>query len=90
MIVVTPSEDPRLQTRRLKVKFEELRRDRASKPIEKTPGRLRTILHELRWRWQLRRSFSGGMRAPGWMVALLLCWLAGLGILILARALKLF
>jgi hypothetical protein len=88
--VVPPLQDPRLQARRLEVKFEKLRRDRASKPLEKTPGRLRTILHELLWRWQLRRSLSGRMRALGWMVMLLLCWLAGLGVLILARAFKLF
>ena len=36
--VVPPLEDPRLQARRLEVKFEELRRDRASKPLAKTPG----------------------------------------------------
>src|SRR5271168_1184092 len=63
-------EDPRLATRRQRVKFDTLRRQMAEKRVE-TPGRLWTIFDGLRWRRQLRRSVSGGMTATTWIIALL-------------------
>jgi len=78
----SPREDPRLATRRQKARFEALRRKRAAEPIQRS-NRLRTLLDEVRWRWQLRRSLSGGrMTAAGWMIALFLCWLLFLLILL--------
>jgi hypothetical protein len=85
----SPWEDPRLATRRQKVKFNfnALRRQIAERPIE-APGRLRTILGEFRWRRQLRRSLSGGgMSATAWMIALLFLRADLLGIVVLIKIL---
>jgi hypothetical protein len=81
----TPWEDPRLATRRQKVKLAALRLEMAARPVE-APGRLRTILDEFRWR-QLQRSLSGGMTAAGWVFALLFLCAAFLGIVVLIKIL---
>src|SRR5215469_10371867 len=53
----THQQDPRIERRRLDVKLDALRREMAARPVE-IPGRMRTLLDELRWRGQLRRSSS--------------------------------
>src|SRR5215468_2554446 len=58
-------QDPRIERRRLDVKLDALRQEMAARPVE-THGRIRTLVDELRWRRQLRRSFSGGMTATAW------------------------
>jgi len=81
----SPREDPRLAMRRQTVKLDALRRKRAAEPIQ-SPNRLRALLDELRWRWQLRRSLFGGrMTAVGWVFALFLCWLVLLLIVVAVR-----
>jgi len=64
-------QDPGLERWRLGVKLDALRREMAARPVE-TPGRIRTLVDELRWRRQLRRSLSGGMTGTAWVTALLL------------------
>ena len=71
--VVSPQADARLVERRLRVKLDALRQQIASTPIG-SPGPLRTLLDELRWRRQLRRSWSRGMTPIRTIVFLLVCW----------------
>ena len=79
-------QDPRIERRRLDVKLDALRQEMAARPVE-TPGRIRTLVDELRWRRQLRRSFSGGMTA--WVIALLLISIAILAIIVAVNVYKL-
>jgi hypothetical protein len=75
-------EDPLIdERRRLDVKLDALRRDMASRPVE-TPGWIRTLVDELiiRWRRQLRRSLSGGVKATTWIIAFLLLSIALLAV----------
>jgi hypothetical protein len=80
--VESPGEDPRLAMRRRKVKLDALRRKRAAEPIQ-SPNRLQTLIDELRWRWQLRRSLSGRMMtATAWVIALLLISISALAVIV--------
>jgi hypothetical protein len=81
-VIRNPEENPRLVARRQKVKLDALRRQMAAKAIETTPGRLRTVLTELRWRRQLRRSLSSGMAATRWMIVFLFGWAIGLAVVV--------
>ena len=72
-------QDPRVERRRLDVKLDALRREMAARPVQ-PPSRIRTLVDELRWRRQLRRSFSGGMMAIAWVIALLLISIAILAV----------
>jgi len=75
----------RIERRRLDVKLDALRQEMAARPVE-TPGRIRTLVDELRWRRQLRRSFSGGMTA--WVIALLLISIAILAVIVAVNVYK--
>jgi len=77
----SPPQDPRIERRRLDVKLDALRREMAARPVE-TPGRIRIVIDELRWRWQLRRSLSGGMTATAWVIALLLISITLLAVIV--------
>src|SRR5215469_9702086 len=70
-------QDPRIERRRFDVELDALRREMATRRVE-APGPIRTLVDEVRWRRQLRRSCSGGMTATAWVIALLLirspCW----------------
>ena len=83
-VVVSPQADARLVERRLQVSLDALRKRMASTPIE-PPGRLRTLLDELRWRWQLRRSWSRGMTLISVVVFLSLCWLILLAAIVIVK-----
>ena len=63
-----------LVARRSRVELDALQKQMASTPIE-SPSRLRTVLDELRWRWQLRRSEAEGITLIYIWVFLFLCWL---------------
>ena len=80
-------QDPRIERRRLDVKLDALRQEMAARPV-KTPGRIHTLVDELRWRRQLRRSFSGGMTATAWVIALLLISIAILAIIVAVNVYK--
>jgi hypothetical protein len=73
-VVVSLHADPRLVERRSRSMLNALQQQMASTPIE-PPGRLQTLLNELRWRRQLRRSETGGVTPIRAMVFLFLCWL---------------
>jgi len=77
----SPPQDPRIERRRLDVKLDALRREMAARPVE-TPGRIRILIDELRWRWQLRRSLSGGMTATAWVIALVLISITLLAVIV--------
>ena len=83
-VVVSPQADARLVERRLQVSLDALQKRMASTPIE-PPGRLRTLLDELRWRWQLRRSWSRGMTLISVVVFLSLCWLILLAAIVIVK-----
>ena len=83
-VVATPQADARLVERRLRVKLDALRQRMEATPIE-PHGRLRTLLDELRWRWQLRGSWSPGMTPISAMVFLLLCWLILLAVIVIVK-----
>ena len=70
------------------MKLDALRQEMAARPV-KTAGRIRTLVDELRWRRQLRRSFSGGMTATAWVIALLLISIAILAIIVAVNVYKL-
>jgi len=74
-------EDPRIERRRLDVKLDALRQEMAARPVE-TPSRIRTLVDEVKWRRQLRRSFSSGMTATAWVIALLLISIAMLAVIV--------
>ena len=74
-------QDPRIERRRIDVKLDALRREMAARPVE-TPGRIRTLVDEVKWRRQLRRSFSSGMTATAWVIALLLISIAMLAVIV--------
>ena len=69
------------------MKLDALRQEMAARPVE-TPGRIHTLVEELRWRRQLRRSFSGGMTATAWVIALLLISIAILAIIVAVNVYK--
>jgi hypothetical protein len=77
----SPPQDPRFERRRLDVQLDALRREMAARPVE-TPGRIRTIVDEVRWRRQLRRSLSGGMTVTAWVIALLLISITILAVIV--------
>jgi hypothetical protein len=77
----SPQQDPRIEQRRLEVKLDALRRRMAEERIE-TPGRLRTIFDELRWRRELRRSLSGRMTATTWIIAFVFLSVALLAVIV--------
>ena len=83
--VENPHEDPRLVSRRQKVKLDALRRQMVARPVEATPGPLRTVLTELQWRRQLRRSLSSGMTATRWMIVFLFGWVIGLAVVVVVN-----
>ena len=70
------------------MKLDALRQEMAARPVE-TPGQIRNLVDELRWRRQLRRSFSGGMTATAWVIALLLISIAILAIIVAVNVYKL-
>src|SRR5215468_6666210 len=80
----THQQDPRIERRRLDVKLDALRREMAARPVE-TPSRIRTLLDELRWRGQLRRTWSGGMTVTTWVIALSLISITLLGIIVAVK-----
>lgn len=67
------------ERRRLDVKLNALRRDMASRPVE-TPGWIRTLVDDVRWRRQLRRSLSGGVKVTTWIIAFLFLSIALLAV----------
>jgi hypothetical protein len=83
-VVVSPQADARLVERRLRVNLDALRHRMASTPIE-PPGPFRTLLDELRWRRQVRRSWSRGMTPISVMVFLFLCWLMLLAAIVIVK-----
>ena len=80
----SPPQDPRIERRRLDVKLDALRREMATRPVE-TPGRIRTLVDEVRWHRQLRRSWSGGMTVTAWVIALSLISVTILAVIVAVK-----
>lgn len=74
-------QDPGIDERRRLDKVDVLRRERAARPAE-TAGRVRTLVDELRWRWQLRRSSSSGMTATAWVISFLVLVVTVLAVIV--------